>query len=412
MSRTILHCDINNCFASVEVALNPELKGRALVVGGSERERHGIVLAKSEEAKRYGIKTAETLYEARKKCPHLLVVPPHYDEYLKVSKAAQAIYYRYTDQVEPYGLDECWLDVTGSLHLFGSGKEIADEIRETFINELDLTISAGVSFNKIFAKLGSDLKKPNATTCIPEEHFKELIWGLPASELLGVGRATTAKLASRAIFTIGDLAAAHPGMIKRLLGKPGLDLWHYANGRDYSRVKPVLLQVPIKTVGNGTTCVENLVGGEEVWRVMYALAQNVSRRLRSYQLEARGVQIGIRNSDLGSQQWQAPLALPTQNAKEIAQAAHQLFSSVYGWEKEVRAVTVRAINLQSAALPLQLSLFNDFFEHERLDVIERTMLLVNEKFGARSIVPASLLSKNKIPSRGLDHVGMPNAMYR
>lgn len=412
MSRVILHCDINNCFASIEAALNPELKGRALVVSGGEKERHGIVLAKSEEAKAYGIKTAETLVEARKKCPHLLVVPPHYDEYLRISKLAQDIYYRYTDQVEPFGLDECWLDVTGSTHLFGSGKKIADELRETFIKELDMTISAGVSFNKIFAKLGSDMKKPNATTCIPKESFREIVWPLDASELMGVGRATTRKLASRDIHTLGELAAAHPAMIKRLLGKPGLDLWDYANGRDYSRVKPLDLQIAVKTVGNGTTCVENLVGAEEVWRVMYALAQNVSKRLRSYELEAGGVQITVRDSELNFQQWQAPLPLHTQNAKELALAAHKLFSSVYQWRREVRAVTVRAINLRSAHAPLQLDLFVDIFEHERLDIIERTMLTVNEKFGPRSLLPASLLGKNKIPKRGLDHVGMPSPMYR
>lgn len=412
MSRVILHCDINSCFASIEAALNPKLKGKALVVGGSERDRHGIVLAKSEEAKAYGIKTAETLYEARKKCPHLVVVPPQYGEYLKVSKAAQEIYYRYTNQVEPFGLDECWLDVTGSTHLFGSGKKIADELREVFISELDVTISCGVSFNKIFAKLGSDFKKPNATTCIYEETFREQVWPLHCSELMGIGRATTKKLASRAIYTLGDFAEASPHMIKRLLGKPGVELWHFVNGRDFSRVKPAELGVPVKTVGNGTTCVENLVGEEEVWRVMYALSQNVSRRLRSYELEARGVQITIRESDLQFKQWQAPLPLPTQCAKEIASAAHGLFKSVYSWEKEVRAVTVRAINLRQDSLPIQLNMFSNFFEHERLDVIEKTMLAVKARFGPQSIMPASLLAQNKIPSAELDHVGMPSPMYR
>lgn len=381
-------------------------------MGGSAKDRNGIVLAKSEEAKRYQIKTAETIWEAKQKCPHLLVVPPHYDEYLKYSKKAQEIYYRYTDQVEPYGLDECWLDVSGSVHLFGDGKVIADELRESFKRELNLSISVGVSFNKVFAKLGSDMKKPDATTCISRESWKEIVWPLEASELIGIGRATKRKLNSRAIFTLGDLAVTDPRVIKNLLGKPGVDLWNYANGRDTSRVRPVDISMPIKSIGNGTTCRFNLKNPEAVWRVLYALAQNVSRRLRKHHLSARSVQISVRASNLIFMQYQSPLPYPSQCAKEIARAGHELFKERYQWDQEVRAVAIRAINLAPQGEPMQISMEYSYRDHLRLDAIEKTMIDIREKFGKESISPASLLNDKNIPSRGLDHVGMPGPVYQ
>ena len=192
--RTILHCDMNNCYASIELISNPQWRGKPLAVCGSAEERRGIVLAKSEEAKKFGIKTGETLWQAKLKCPDLITVEPHYEEYLKYSRLARSIYYQYTDRVEPFGLDECWLDCTGSISLLGSGEKIAEEIRERIKNELGITVSIGVSFNKIFAKLGSDLKKPDAVSFIGRTDFRRKLWKLSASELLGVGRSTAEKL--------------------------------------------------------------------------------------------------------------------------------------------------------------------------------------------------------------------------
>ena len=211
----ILHSDMNSFYASVEMLLDPKLRGKAVAVWGSTKERHGIVLAKSELAKKAGVKTGMVNWEARRLCRDLILVPPQYDEYLKFSKLAHQIYYRYTDQVEPYGMDENWLAVTHCLHRFGTPLALAESIRKTIREELGLTVSIGVSFNKIFAKLGSDMKKPDAITVITRENFREKVWPLPASDLLYVGHSTNRKLAQYGIHTIGDLAATDPEYLKR-----------------------------------------------------------------------------------------------------------------------------------------------------------------------------------------------------
>ena len=251
--QTILHSDMNSFYASVEMMLNPDLKGKAIAVCGSTEDRHGIVLAKSEKAKKYGVKTGMVNFEARQRCPELILVPPQYDQYLKYSKLAHEIYYRYTDQVEPFGMDECWLDVTHSV--VGSGLAIAEEIRQAVREELGLTVSIGVSFNKIFAKLGSDMKKPDAITVISPDDFKEKVWPLPASDLLYVGRSTEHKLSGFGIHTIGELAATPPEMLKRWFGVNGIKLWHYANGTDNSRVMHKDFVSPVKSIGHGITWV-------------------------------------------------------------------------------------------------------------------------------------------------------------
>ena len=255
MQRVILHCDMNNFYASVECMLNPELKNKPVAVCGSVEERHGIVLAKNYAAKAFGVSTGEAIWQAKQKCQDLVIVEPHYEQYMKFSKLAREIYGRYTDQIEPYGMDECWLDVTGS-GCMGTGFEIADEIRRTVKFELGLTISAGVSFNKIFAKLGSDMKKPDAITCIEADSFREKIWCLPASDLLGVGRATEKVLSGYGIHTIGELAATSDDFLKCRLGKNGLAIKKYANGLDDS---PVMLSdyvSPVKSIGHGITTMD------------------------------------------------------------------------------------------------------------------------------------------------------------
>ena len=244
---TILHSDMNCFYASVEMMLNPELRNKAVAVCGATEDRHGIVLAKSERAKKAGVKTGMVNWEAKRLCPDLILVPPQYDQYLKYSKLAHEIYYRYTDLVEPFGMDECWIDVSCSTRLYGSGEKIAQNIRKAIKEELGLTVSIGVSYNKIFAKLGSDMKKPDAITVIKEADVESKVWTLPVSELLYVGRATTKKLEKYGIHTIGQLAAVNPQLLKSWFGVNGLNLWHYANGTDISRVMQKDFVSPITT---------------------------------------------------------------------------------------------------------------------------------------------------------------------
>ena len=259
MLRSILHCDMNNFYASVECMLDPALKKYPIAVCGSVEERHGIVLAKNYKAKAFDVKTGDAVWQAKQKCKDLVVVPPHYEEYIKYSKLARSVYERYTDQVESYGMDECWLDISGTESLFGSPEKVANEIRETMKFELGLTISVGVSFNKIFAKLGSDMKKPDAITVITPENYQELVWPLPASDLLYVGRATAKKLSDYFIHTIGDIAKSEPEFLQRRLGINGLALWQFATGTDQSRVKPIDYVVPAKSIGHGITCSAELL---------------------------------------------------------------------------------------------------------------------------------------------------------
>lgn len=412
VERAILHSDINNCYASIECLYDPSLCGKPVAVGGSVEMRHGIILAKSEQAKRCGVTTGEAIWQARQKCRDLIVVPPHFDRYTLYSGYVQDIYRRYTDEIEPFGLDECWLDVTGSGQLFGSGKTIAEEIRNRVRKELGITVSVGVSFNKVFAKLGSDLKKPDAVTVIPQSGFREKIWNLPASAMLGCGRATVRKLSNFGVHTIGQLAACDRDFLQAVFGKMGLELWKYANGLDDARVKPDGFTPVSKSIGHGTTCVRDLENEHEVWLVMLALTQEIGRRLYGEKLAATAVQIGIKNSDLFVRQFQTPLPLPTQSAFEIASGALTLFHNAYRWERKVRSVTVRAINLVPASAPVQTDLFSDFARHERQQKIDETVLRIRQKYGKKGIFNACLLLENTMPDYKPDHAVLPGAMYK
>ena len=399
-------------YASVEMMLDPSLRGKAVAVCGSTENRHGIVLAKSELAKKAGVKTGMVNWEARQRCPDLIMVKPQYEQYLKYSELARNIYQRYTDQVEPYGMDECWLDVGGSRSVCGSGMEIAESIRQTVKEELGLTVSIGVSFNKMFAKLGSDMKKPDAITEIRKAAFKEKIWPLPASDLLFVGRATTAKLEQYGITTIGGIANADPQFLKRLLGVNGLGLWRSAAGLDDSPVMHKDFVSPIKSVGHGITCTADLENEDEVWKVMLELSQDIGHRLRIHKLKASGVQISIRSNDLGFRQYQAPLTLATQSPSVIAHKAIQIFRDNYRWIMPVRAVTVRAINLRPKNEPEQIDLFTDMRQLERLDRLDDCIEDIRRRFGKRAVFQACLLGDLKMPFDNRDKVVMPGVMGR
>ena len=410
--RTILHSDMNCFYASVEMMLDPSLRGKAVAVCGSTENRHGIVLAKSELAKKAGVKTGMVNWEARQRCPDLIMVKPQYEQYLKYSELARNIYQRYTDQVEPYGMDECWLDVGGSRSVCGSGMEIAENIRKTVKEELGLTVSIGVSFNKMFAKLGSDMKKPDAITEIRKAEFKKKIWPLPASDLLFVGRATTAKLEQYGITTIGGIANADPQFLKRLLGVNGLGLWRSAAGLDDSPVMHKDFVSPIKSVGHGITCTADLENEDEVWKVMLELSQDIGHRLRIHKLKASGVQISIRSNDLGFRQYQAPLALATQSPSVIAHKAIQIFRNNYRWIMPVRAVTVRAINLRPKNEPEQIDFFTDMQQLERLDKLDDCIEDIRRRFGKKAVFQACLLGDLKMPFDNRDKVVMPGVMGR
>lgn len=410
--RTILHSDMNCFYASVEMMLDPSLRGKPVAVCGSTENRHGIVLAKSELAKKAGVKTGMLNWEARQLCPGLIMVKPQYDQYLKYSELARNIYQRYTDQVEPYGMDECWLDVTGSQRVRGDGLTIAENIRKDVKEELGLTVSIGVSFNKIFAKLGSDMKKPDAVTEISRDTFKEKVWPLPASDLLYVGRATTEKFRNFGIRTIGDIASTDPAFLKRMLGVNGLQLWKYTTGKDDTPVMHKDFVSPIKSVGHGITCVADLLDEEEVWKVMLELSQDIGHRLRLHKLKATGVQISIRSNDLGFRQFQAPLTLSTQSPMEIAKKARDIFKTNYRWATPVRAVTVRAINLVPQGSAEQIDLFTDMHRVEKVEKLDDCIEEIRRRFGKHAVFQACLLGDLKMPVDNRHLVQMPGVMGR
>jgi DNA polymerase-4 len=411
-NQAILHSDLNCFYASVETMLNPRLRGKAVAVCGSTEDRHGIVLAKSELAKKAGVKTGMVNWEARQCCRDLIIVPPQYEQYLKYSKLTQAIYQRYTDMVEPFGMDECWLDVTGSQYVCGDARTIAEKIRRSVKEELGLTVSIGVSFNKVFAKLGSDMKKPDAITEIAPESYKEKVWPLPCSDMIYCGPATTKKLARYGIHTIGEVAGCDPLFLKGLLGTNGLALWTYANGRDHSRVMHKDFVSPVKSVGHGITCVSDLENEEEVWKVIFALSQDIGHRLRLHNLATRTVQVHVRGNDLFGSQYQCKLPLKTQLPSEIASAAFRSFKERYSWNTKVRAVTVRAIELSPKDSAEQLTLFDNVQHRMAMEKVQDAVEEIRGRFGKSTITYACLMGDLKMPTDGRDKVKMPGLMYQ
>lgn len=409
--RVILHSDMNSFYASVEAMLDPSLKGKAVAVCGATEERHGIVLAKSELAKKAGVKTGMVNWEAKQRCPGLILVPPQYDQYVKYSRLAHEIYYRYTDLVEPFGMDECWLDVTGS-GTYGTGMEIAEKIRTACREELGLTVSIGVSFNKIFAKLGSDMKKPDAITEITRADFREKVWPLAASELIYVGRATEKKLAGYGVHTVGELAAIPPDILQGWFGINGLKLWAYANGADKSRVMHKDFVSPMKSIGHGITCTADLDDEEEVSRVLLELSQDVGHRLRIHDLCAQGVQIYVRGNDLHGFQFQCKLPFRTQLPSEIAAAGFRLFQERYRWGTKVRAVCIRAIDLVPKSEVEQLNMFVDTARRDRRERLEDAIESLRDRYGKCAITYAALLGNLKMPDDGRHSVKMPGLMYQ
>ena len=317
MDRVIFHCDLNSFYASVELLDHPELRHLPVAVCGDPASRHGIILAKNEPAKRFGVKTAETIWQARKKCPRLVLLPAHHDKYREFSRQVNQLYQEYTDLVEPFGIDESWLDVTGSLHLFGGA--LAHQLRRRVRGELGLTISVGVSFNKVFAKLGSDYKKPDAVTLISPDNFRALVWPLPVTDLLYVGRAAADTLKRFGVRTIGDLARFDREALFSLLGRHGRQLHAYANGLDRSPVSSACQENAPKSIGNGLTFPRSLSGREEICSGIAMLSDRVAVRLRRAGMKAAGVSLAIRDPDFRDISRQRRLEPPTCLARELSQ---------------------------------------------------------------------------------------------
>lgn len=389
MERVILHCDQNCFFASVELLSHPDLRNVPMAVCGDPASRHGIILAKNEPAKRFGIQTAETVWQARRKCPGLVLLPPHHKLYREYSVRVNELYGQYTDLVEPFGIDESWLDITGSMHLFGGDPvAIADELRRRVREELGLSISVGVSFNKIFAKLGSDYKKPDATTLISPENWQEIVWPLPVGAMLFVGRSAQHTLAQYGVETIGQLAACRPEMLEKLLGKLGRQLHEYANGLDRSPVRPQAEREPVKSVGNGTTFPHDLTRWEEVRAGLAALSDSVAMRLRRQGLYCSGVQVTIKDSSFRSISRQKRLESPTRLMKDIQRAAMELTRSAWRAPTPIRMLTVTALHITESAESFeQLDLLGAgrAVSDARQEQLESAVRAIRDKFGDGSI---------------------------
>ncbi len=393
MDRTILHCDCNGFYASCECVLNPKLLNVPMAVGGNEESRHGIILAKNELAKKYNVKTAETIWQAKRKCPELVVVPPHHDLYEEYSKRVNDIYKEYTDLVEPFGIDESWLDVTGSQALFGDGKTIADTLRCRIKEELGITISVGVSFNKVFAKLGSDYKKPDATTVINRENFKEIIYPLPVSDLLFAGKKTAAQLEKLKIKTIGDLALADREKIQKLLGKNGEMLISYARGEDQSPVMPQTDERELKSVGNGITFSRDLLGEEQIKQGIHILTESVSTRMKRHKVKCTTVRIQIKGPDFKTVSRQRAIEVPTNLEKNLRDISYELLCEIWDINKPIRALTVTGANLVYESVGEQLNLFEAKSDEKR-ESLEDTIINLRKKYGFNSVKTADILNND------------------
>lgn len=410
MERVILHCDLNNFYASVECMKHPELKDKYVAVSGNAEERHGIILAKNEKAKKLGIKTGETIWQAKLKCPDLILLKANFHEYLAISKKVKRLYSEYSDRIESFGLDEAWIDCSESVALFGSGEEIAEQIRSRVKKEFDLTISIGVSFNKIYAKLGSDYKKPDAVTCFNKKNYKEKIFPLPVSDLLYVGKATEKKFREMGITTIGDLATSNKRLLSIRLGKMGEILHDFANGIDHSEVALFDNHTKLKSIGNGITAKRDMENLEDAILVLYVLCDSIAMRLRQNRKLGKCVSVHFRNKELISFSRQMTLNEESNLCEEIVKAAIELTKVHYNFDIAMRSITVSVSQLIDEGTHRQLSLFNN---RDKIESIERCMDEIREKFGVSSIFRANSLMDVELTSFSPieDHVIFPQSYF-
>ena len=385
MARHILHVDQNCFYAAVEMQRHPELRDSPLAVCGSQEERHGIVLTANYIAKPFGIKTGMAIWQARQRCPNLVILPPDMDEYIRFSRMAREIYEDYTDQIEPFGLDESWLDVTGSVGLFGDSMAIAREISDRIKFELGITASIGVANNKITAKLGSDYKKPDAITRIEADNYKELAYPLPVEDLLYVGPATSRKLRSIGISTIGRLAECPVDVLVRRLGKMGAVLHTFANGQDTSPVQRSDHIPNIKSVGNSATTPRDLQSEEDVKLMLYLLAESVCARMRELASRCTVVEIYVRDTELNSICRQRKLCAPSCSSQELTEVGLDLFRRNYRWDRPVRSIGIRGAGLVEAEGTVQMSLYAEDQRRDKWERIDAAVDHLRQRYGYMSV---------------------------
>lgn len=396
MERRILHADFNGFYASVACLMDPSIRQMPVAVAGDPEKRHGIILAKNELAKKFQVRTGEAIWQARLKCPNLVCVKPDFPLYQKFSELGRAIYGEYSDRVEGFGLDENWIDVTAGTSSFDDAARLAQSIRVRVREELGITVSIGLADNKIFAKLGSDMKKPDALTVIYPETFRNQIWPLPSSDLLYVGRATSAKLRRLGILTIGDIANTPESFLRAQLGKSGIMLHAFANGRDASPVQRMEDDHDAKSIGNGITAPHDLVNDMDVYLTIIMLSESVSARLRESGMRAGTVSVGVRDAELSTFTRQRKLEKPTGITAEIAGAAMQLFRENYAWQTPVRSITVTASELMHEDAAVQLSLFGDEVRRRRAEQAEAAVDDIRRRFGYHAIGRAIFLADDRI----------------
>lgn len=406
--RVVLHCDINHCYAQIEEMKVPALRNVAMAVGGHETTRHGIILAKNDLAKEYHIKTGESLRDAYAKCPQLVVIPPNYDDYLYYSEKVKDIYREYTDRVESFGLDEAWIDVSESVKIYGSGEVIARKIKNKIYEQLGLTISVGVSFNKVFAKLGSDMIKPDGLVVIDEENYKQVVWPLPVEELIYIGRATKRKLNDFGIKTIGELAAFRVDLIESRMGKVGVMIHEFANGIDDKSVAFTGYQDEAKSVGNGITTIRDMCNLQDIELVFRVLAESVASRLRDMKVEGQVVTIGLRDTELHGLSRQRKLAEPTCLADEILNMAMVLTREHYNGALPLRSISLTISDLKKPPIVEQLSLFTDDKKIKQR-FLDETIDAIRNRYGFTKIKRCSMLLDDELTSFNpkADHIIFP-----
>lgn len=394
--RQILHIDANCYYASVEMQENPALRGKRIAVCGSKEDRHGIVLTASYPAKHMGVKTGMAIWQAQQCCRDLIIVPPHYGEYVRYSGYVREILEEYTDQIEPFGLDENWIDITGSVSLFGDAMKIASDISERVKQELGITVSIGVSNNKVTAKLGSDYKKPDAITRIGQDNYEAIVYPLPVEDLLYVGPATKRKLNYYGIRTIGQLAETSPEVLAGWFGKVGYSLSSFARGTDRTPVSKQDYQAAVKSVGNSGTTPRDLVSDEDVWLMLIIMAESVAMRMRELGMKCTVVEVSVRDSDLSGFTRQRKINTPTNGSLEIARIAYQLFKQNYHWERPLRSVGVRAASLVTEDCAIQFDLFSSEAKRESLERLDRAVDVVRARYGYTCIQRAVVYTDKEL----------------
>lgn len=393
--RYILHSDCNSFYASVECLHRPEIRNKPVAVSGNADDRHGIILTKNQIAKKFGVKTGEAIWQAKQKCPELITVPPNFPLYKRFSKMTREIYGEYSEKVEPFGLDEAWLDISGRDMNFRKAKAIAEEIRQRIKYELGITVSIGVSFNKIFAKLGSDYKKPDAVTLITDKNYRYIVWPLPVEDLLFVGPATKKKLNNMGIYTIGNLANCPLDTLVSVFGKNGNLLSQFANGSDKASVAFSISHQNVKSIGNSTTTYRDLKSVEDIKIVAFVLSDSVARRLREQNMKAWVIGVSIRDNNLNSFTRQKKLSIPTDITEEIAENAVELFLKNKG-DNPLRSIGISLSELIPADTPVQMSFFSDAKNNTRLHNLDCAVDSLKRRFGAYCVQPAVMLNDRRL----------------